>query len=384
LENNRSDFDYIILGAGASGLLLADALGRDEFFREKRILLLDKDAKNTNDRTWCFWEMGDGDFDFIVGKVWDRIYFGGQKRSKEFSIAPYRYKMIRGIDFYNHYLLRIKEYENVTFSQERVTEVLDIGNGAKVVTEQRQYTAKAVFNSIFDYKMALAQHRYPVLQQHFIGWFIKTKKPVFKEDRATFMDFSIPQKGNTRFMYVLPFSKNEGLVEYTLFSERRLPREEYEMAIKDYISHDLGCHDFEILDREEGSIPMTCYQFSENNTSHILHIGMAGGWAKPSTGYTFKSSAKKVPKVIEHLKSGKGLDKLRFRDRFWFYDMLLLDILHKENSLGQPIFESLFMKREPRDILKFLDEDTNLWQDVKVMGAPAPWPFIRALCSRIF
>ena len=145
MENNRSDFDYIILGAGASGLLLADALGRDDFFREKRILLLDKDAKNTNDRTWCFWEMGDGDFDFIVGKVWDRIYFGGQKRSKEFSIAPYRYKMIRGIDFYNHYLQRIKGYKNVTFSQERVNEVLDIGNGAKVVTEQRSVYRKGGF-----------------------------------------------------------------------------------------------------------------------------------------------------------------------------------------------------------------------------------------------
>jgi lycopene beta-cyclase len=88
--------------------------------------------------------------------------------------------------------------------------------------------------------------------------------------------------------------------------------------------------------------------------------------------------------VVEHLKSGKGLDKLSFKGRFWFYDLLLLDILHKKNSLGQPIFESLFMKREPREILRFLDEDTNLWQDIKVMCAPAPWPFIRALFNRLF
>ncbi|TFG71279.1 MAG: lycopene cyclase [Flavobacteriales bacterium] len=319
-----------------------------------------------------------------MSKTWNQIYFGGHKFSNNFLIAPYRYKMIRGIDFYTHYLERMGRYSNVTCAQEKVLEVVDMGNGAKVITGKQQYTAKAVFNSIFDYKKAKAQHKYPVLQQHFIGWFIKTKEAVFKEDIATFMDFSIPQKGNTRFMYVLPFSENEGLVEYTLFSETLLEKEEYENAIEAYIRDDLGCLEYEILDREQGSIPMTCYPFSENNTPHILHIGMAGGWAKPSTGYTFRNSAKKVPKVVEHLKSGKALDQLDFKDRFWFYDLLLLDILHKNNRLGQPIFESLFLKRKPQEILKFLDEESTIWQDMKLMGAPAPMTFIKALFNIIF
>ncbi|TFG75732.1 MAG: lycopene cyclase, partial [Flavobacteriales bacterium] len=92
--------------------MLADAMGRDDFFKEKHILLLDKDVKGNNDRTWCFWETGEGPFDAIVSKTWNQIYFGGHKFSNNFLIAPYRYKMIRGIDFYTHYLERMGRYSN--------------------------------------------------------------------------------------------------------------------------------------------------------------------------------------------------------------------------------------------------------------------------------
>ena len=49
------------------------------------------------------------------------------------------------------------------------------------------------------------------------------------------MDFSVAQKGNTRFMYVLPTSENEALLEYTLFSKDLLLKEEYEVEIQHYI-----------------------------------------------------------------------------------------------------------------------------------------------------
>ena len=359
-------------------------MGKDDFFKHKAILLLDKDAKQTNDRTWCFWEKGEGQFDTILYKTWDHIYFGGQKFSDRLSIAPYRYKMIRGIDFYDMHLEQMSSYANITFSQGYVTGIDDSGDHVIVSTETEKYTAKIVLNSIFDYKMAMAQQKYPVLQQHFIGWFIETKTTVFRPDQATFMDFSIPQKGNTRFMYLLPLSKTSALVEYTLFSEKVLPEEEYEKAISAYIENDLSTTDYKIVEKERGNIPMTCYDFSQHNSTNVLHIGTAGGWAKASTGYTFMSTTKKVPAVLKHLKSGKAMNTLRFKNKFWYYDLLLLDILSKENHLGQSIFESPFEKRKPRQIFKFLDEETNLFEDILLMNAPAPWPFIKALLGRLF
>lgn len=377
-----SNFDYIIIGAGASGLLLADAMGKDSFFSKKSILLIDKDEKKTNDRTWCFWEQGQGEFDPISHKIWNKVFFAGKKLRQSYNIAPYQYKMVQGLDFYEHYLAQMKGYANITFVHEGVTAIEQKENQALVNTNKNIYSTAQVFNSIFDYKN-FKDSKYPILQQHFVGWFVKTEEPIFKEDEATFMDFSIPQKGNTRFMYVLPFSANEALVEYTLFSSNPLPQKEYEEAIIDYLNN-ANSGNYEITDTEKGNIPMTCYDFGQHNSDHIFHIGMAGGWAKASTGYTFKKSQKNVKSLIRHLKQDKKAIDFKTKTRFWFYDLLLLDILHRNNALGQLIFESLFKKRKPQLIFKFLDEETSLFEDIYIMMAPRPWPFIKALFKRVF
>ncbi len=376
-------FDYIIIGAGAAGLMLADAMGQDIFFNDKKILLLDKDAKKTNDRTWCFWEKGPGQFDGLVYKTWGHVHFGGKNFSKQYKIAPYVYKMIRGIDFYETYKKRLNAYANISLRQETVVQAIDLGNHVTVQTGEQTYTAGKVFNSIFNYGMATHQNAYPVLQQHFKGWTIKADKPVFSSDVATYMDFSIPQKGNTRFMYVLPFSETEALVEYTLFSAELLPEGEYETAINDYLKNTLNVPGYEILEKESGSIPMTCYDFQGHHTKNIRYIGTAGGWAKPSTGYTFMSTARKIPHLLGYIKTGRSFQNLRFKNRFWYYDLLFLDVLNHNNAQGHEIFTSIFKKRTPQAIFKFLDEQTSVWEDVNYIWASPKKPFLRALFKRI-
>lgn len=379
-----SHYDYIIIGAGAAGLLLAEAMGSDSFFSNKSILVLDKDNKTKNDRTWCFWERGKGQFDDLVHKTWDNIYVGGQLFQKSTSIAPYTYKMLRGIDFYNHFLPKVKAYPNITWIQEEVLDIQERENEVLVSTTNQKFSGQTIFSSGYDPSIPLKQKNYPVLQQHFLGWQIKTDQLVFNDGEVVFMDFSVPQKGNTRFMYVLPFSENGALVEYTLFSEQLLEKNEYEEAIKTYISANYGGTKYTIEETEFGSIPMTCYPFHQLNTDRVIHIGIAGGWAKPSTGYTFYNTSRQVPKLVEHLKKGKRLSKFHQKSRFMFYDMLLLDILHRNNHLGHNIFESMFNKRKASLILKFLENETNLWEELKIVSAPKPLPFIKALFRRIF
>lgn len=377
-------YDYIIIGAGASGLLLADALGKDAFFNQKKILLLDKLDKTQNDRTWCFWEKTGGPFDKILSKSWSNIRFAGKEINLKSDLTPYHYKMLRGFDFYQHYLQRINTYTNIEFVQDQIDSTFEHESHVEVIGKQNNYLANSVFDSRFEYQKLLSQSKYPVLQQHFLGWFIKTERPVFDSKTATFMDFSILQNGNTRFMYVLPLSENEGLLEYTLFSEHPLEKEEYENAIRDYINSKLGVEAYKITEVERGNIPMTCFDFSTENTSRILKIGIAGGWAKASTGYTFFSSTKKVKQLTEFLKSNRPISKFSKKTRFWFYDLLFLDVLHKNNHLGSQVFESLFKKRSAQLVLKFLDEETTLWEELKVMWACPKMPFVKALLHRLF
>lgn len=379
-----STYDYIIIGAGASGLLLADALGRDTFFKDKSILLLDKSDKSSNDRTWCFWEKGSGPFDDILYKTWSKIHFAGKHVNRKTDIRPYSYKMVRGIDFYQHFLGNLKSYANVGFQLDDIEFIKESHDEVHIKGKKNSYSALQVFDSRFDYEKLKEESKYPVLQQHFLGWFVKTDQPVFDVETPTFMDFSIAQNGNTRFMYVLPFSKHEALVEYTLFSGKVLKKEEYENAIKDYLSETLGVGDYDITEVEQGNIPMSSYNFSKKNTSRILKIGIAGGWAKASTGYTFFNTTKRVKKLVEFLKSGVPLSKFEGKTRFWWYDLLFLDVLHQNNHLGSIVFESLFRKRKPQLILKFLDQDTNPWEELQIMWSCPKLLFTKALWNRVF
>ena len=75
---------------------------RDPHFKDKKFLLIDKASKRENDRTWCYWEKEKGFFEEIVYKQWDHISFLSPGYSSTMAIDPYKYKMIRGSDFFQY------------------------------------------------------------------------------------------------------------------------------------------------------------------------------------------------------------------------------------------------------------------------------------------
>lgn len=377
-------FDYIFTGTGLASLMTVYKMILSDNFRDKSILLLDHDSKKINDRTWCFWEKEESIWNSIISKKWDSALFANGNFKRDLALKPYQYNQIKGLDFYNFVFEEVSKHPNITFLNEKVTDINELETHVFIGTEQSRYTCNYLFNSIYTKTFALSQTKYPVLQQHFIGWFVKNDVDVFDPEQATFMDFSVEQKGNTRFMYVLPTSKTEALIEYTLFSENLLPKEKYENEIQKYLEK-LGVLHYEILEKEQGSIPMTCYPFWKKNTKRVLNIGTAGGWTKASTGYTFKNSDKKSSELVDFLQNDNPkMVVFHKKNRFWFYDLLLLDILHRHNELGSAIFSSLFRKGNPALIFKFLDEETNLIEDLQVILKCPKVPFIKALFRVIF
>jgi len=381
-------FDYIFTGTGLASLMTVYKMVMSGKFTDKSILLLDQDSKKANDRTWCFWDKNESLWNSVISKKWDLALFANENFKRDLALKPYQYNQIRGIDFYNFVFEFISKHSNITFLNEKVTDINELETHVYVGTEENRYTCNYLFNSVYTKAFAESQTKYPVLQQHFVGWFVKTETDIFNPEEVTFMDFSVEQKGNTRFMYVLPTSKTEALVEYTLFSEKLLPKEEYENEIQNYLKN-LGINQFEILEKEQGSIPMTCYPFWKKNTKRVLNIGTAGGWTKASTGYTFKNSDKKSGELVKFLQNENPNTPLIMKsfyrkNKFWFYDLLLLDILHRHNELGSSIFSSLFKKGSPVLIFKFLDEETSLLEDLQVILKCPKLPFIKALFRVIF
>ena len=374
-------YDYIILGAGASGLLIAYRMSKDIYFDNKEILIIDEVKDKGNDRTWCYWEEGIGEWDDLLTKSWTKVFFGSHSFSKTITITPFSYKMIRSENFYHKLWRSIELKPNITYIENSVTTYAELDKGVKVVTNKSTYFGLKLLNSIPNKKVYETQQEYPVLQQHFMGWFVKTKTDCFDDSIVSFMDFKIPQNSNTRFMYVLPIDKNKALFEYTLFSKDLLEHFEYEDAIKDYLNKK-KITDFEILEKENGAIPMTSFKFAELNSKSILNIGTAGGWTKASTGYTFNNTSKKTKELIAFLKTENNFTQFSKRTRFWFYDLLFLDVLANNNAKGSTIFASIFKKVDVKTIFKFLDEESTFFQDLKIILSVSPKLFIQSIFKR--
>jgi len=93
-------YNYIIAGTGAAGLSLAFYMANSSL-KNQKVLLIDRENKQKNDRTWCFWQKETSPYEEIVFHQWKNIFFRSKTFTATIPIEPYRYKMIRGEDFYH-------------------------------------------------------------------------------------------------------------------------------------------------------------------------------------------------------------------------------------------------------------------------------------------
>lgn len=372
-------YDIAIIGAGAAGLHLALAMRNDVFFDNKRILLLEKDAKEANDRTWCFWEKGAGKWDPILLKSWSKGDFFGVEKHRPLDLLPYRYKMLRGADFYRFAKSELAAAANFTWVNE---EVLDVENGVPltILGKADRYQADLVFDSRLP--KAVSNLQFPTsnatLLQHFKGWYVRTPEPCFDADRFTMMDYRIRWQDTSSFTYVLPINEREALVEFTLFNDRLLLKEDYDTMLWQYLDKVLEIRDFDILEEEFGVIPMTDYRFDKHSIGQHIRIGTAGGWMKGSSGYTFKNCERYSQCIAGNMKAGRPANEGVFSPRFHFYDSIFLGVLHQQNSIGPGVFEEMYVKNKVQDIFAFLDNESSLATDLSIILKFKKWPFIQS------
>jgi lycopene beta-cyclase len=370
-------YDLIIAGMGCAGLSLAVQLSSAGLTKNQRILLVDREYKNTNNRTWCFWESQPGFFEEIIYSAWDNAWFHCPDFSSLLHLAPYSYKMIRGLDFYEHCIKLINSDPAFEIIRSSVQSVRTVNGEAVCETDNGTYYAPFLFNSILFENPHIAQGEY-YLMQHFKGWVIRTAKPAFDPLQATLMDFRVSQDRGTTFVYVMPFSANEALVEYTLFSSTLLDDKSYENGLTDYINDRLKLSDWRILEDEHGVIPMTNHLFPRRQGS-ILNIGTAGGMTKGSSGYTFRFIQKDTAAIVDSIrKTGSPFNAYVSQPRFQWYDSVLLNILSRGTVQGAAIFADLFQNNQPQKILKFLDNETSVSEELRILLSLPQWPFMKA------
>lgn len=371
-------YDLIIAGAGCAGLSLLVRLIQSEKFAHKRILLVDKDEKKKNDRTWCFWETTPDIFEPVVHHRWNKAWFHGENYSGLLDLQPYQYKLVRGIDFYQYCFDLIRRQPNIDILFGEISEMVSNDTGTSLLINGEKYSADHIFNSILFTKPELKKKEYYLLQ-HFKGWVIETEQPVFNPEEPTLMDLTIDQQDSTTFVYIMPFSSTQALVEYTLFSENLIPAEEYDRGLRSYIEEYTRGKPYKVIEEEFGVIPMTNHRFPVQQ-NRIIHIGTAGGQTKASSGYTFRFIQKQTAAITKAMVENDHPVILPSsgKKRFDFYDSTLLYILKNKKVSGKRIFTDLFKKNEPQRVLRFLDNESSLAEELKIISSLPTGPFLAA------
>lgn len=385
----------ILAGSGLSGLTLAVELASRPFFQDQKIILIDREEKSHNDRTWCFWAKAGEPLPQVAHKIWDKCLFFGEHVEKVLDIAPYKYHMIRGLDYYNWAKSILVQYPNVQFIQANILEI-DAQNGI-VKTDSGEYQGDWVFNSArfeaggtsfavdgakWDLskpssRLSSPKAPHSFLLQHFKGWLVETPSPAFDPEAVTFMDYRLTQEDATRFVYVLPFSETQALVEFTVFSPTLYAKESYDLELKKYLSEVLKINTFQIKEEEFGVIPMTDLGLPSSGNGRLIHIGTAGGFVKASSGYAFLRTQRKIRAFVEDWeRSGIPNPSLMQSSRlFQALDSIMLRVLQEGAVSGKQFFSLLFKKLPAPLVFRFLDEDAK-WTDIlRVLSAPPTWPF---------
>ncbi|MFT6204387.1 MAG: lycopene beta-cyclase [Spirosomataceae bacterium] len=364
-------YDYVICGGGMSGLSLAYYLINSKL-KDKQILIIEPVEKDKNDRTWAFWEKGANPFEAIVYKKWDSVNFYNTDGEKQhLDIGEYRYKVIRGIDFYEFIIPKLRESERVTWVKDTVEKISDAENFTTVkTTSGKQFEASYVFDSTYKLKLNLPEN-YNLLQ-HFKGVVVQTEEPFFNPEVPDMMNFGVEQKNNEcRFIYILPFDKSTALIEYTLFSESLLTPEDYDAELKDYISNNLKLPKYQILEDEFGVIPMSDVPTEEFPSAHVIRIGTAGGYTNPATGYTFQGTQKRLRALVSQLEvTGKPQSEAGWwQKRHLLYASVLLNVIKKKRYPIGEVFGQMYAQNKPEIMFSFLDGESNIFQELKLMAS---------------
>lgn len=374
-----------------AGLSLAYYLSQSPL-RDRSILILEREAKTSNDRTWCFWDRKrvpsrserepkgvskSTPFESILFRSWDTASFHGTTYTGPIDMGAYQYKMLRGIDFYEFVQQELAKHPTIERKQATINRIKDTPQGGFVIADDEPYIADYVFDSTFLLKLDQPENHN--LLQHFKGWVIRTERACFDPQLPEIMDFRVAQHGDCRFMYVLPFDERTALVEFTLFNDKLLTSGEYEVELLQYIDQFLKPGAYQISETEQGVIPMSDEAASEVPSEHIIRIGTSGGYTKASTGYTFQRTQRYLQTIVQNLvKTGKPYRPAPwFARRFKLYDSIFLNVLEKHRHPADDIFTRVYTEN-PGRVFTFLDEETSLADELRLFTTMPFMPFLTA------
>lgn len=350
--------DVLILGGGLAGLSLAYRLAK----KGVNITLLEKRKEYVNDRTWCFWNTQDHPFEHLVEHRWHRWQIGYNGKKCSYSSPGYEYQMIPSMTFYEAMTNHLNSLPHVS---------IHMGVDVHQVVCHKTYHEAITSHGVFKAKIGYDSRPSKIessLYQHFYGWHVRLDQPAFDPSEVILMDFEGDQSKGIHFMYLLPFSPEEALIEPTFISAKPLEKSHYEQCMKDYLGKRFGINSYAIIREEKGVLPLTT-RFQQSSSPHLVCVGANGGWTRSSSGYAFLA----IQDAIEQLLQGSMKSKTYER----FLDRTFLSFINNHPGLAPQLFATLFEKNDPGSLIRFLSGRSSILETLEVISSLPKWPFLK-------
>lgn len=373
-------YDLVIVGGGLAGCLFFAAL--KHYHPHVQVLLIEKADKLAGNHTWCLHEFDIPEnskawFTPLLSQSWPHydVYFPEHSRKLN---KPYH--SIKSEDLAEKLMRYSSQYrfntEVLSATKIEDTEFigLDLGDDKKIVTSSVLFARG--WKPISDLKT--------VGWQKFVGLEVRLRDahnlvgPILKDVR-------VPQIDGYRFVYSLPFSLKEVLIEDTYYSTHPgLKVERIEKEIHEYAAR-RGWVIEEVLRKEVGALPLAMVSPKPRITDWPS-IGAESNFFNPVTGYTLPMTLRLVQALMDRssltIPSMKRVLNQEFRKeggRLRYYAMLnRMMFLASKNEQRYRLLERFYRLPEPL-IERFYSGQLTWMDQARILMGKPPVPLADAM-----
>lgn len=372
-------FDFIIVGAGCSGLSLAYEMNVKNLFNDKTCAIIDKRKEFNRDKIWSYWNIYEHSFyDCLINK-WDKFCVKKNQNEIILDCENFQYQSIDSQKFYKKILDNLNSNKNIKLILNKsVDKIYENKDEAIVQCSDEIFRTDIIFNSSLDNKTTKESE----LFQHFYGCEVVFDENVNLPEYPIIMDFNCNQDSWVHFFYTLPMGKNKIFIENTWISnEKSFAFERYIAEINYYIQNNLNYKKkYKTNYSEIGSIPM--FHFKNNmKYKKIINIGTAGNLTRKSTGYTFLNIQKSVKQIVINISKKQNIKESSVSLKYNYLDNIFIKVLLEKKGSMYEVFFDLFKKNKTKDIVKFLSNTSNWFEDLRIILSMPKLIFIKKLLN---
>jgi lycopene beta-cyclase len=373
-----NNYDFIIIGAGCSGLSLLYEMNKNNILKNKTCAIFDKRKQFSKDKIWSYWNVFEHSFSDCLLDKWDKVVVKGNEEIV-LDCKDFTYQSVDSEKFYNKILKNISDNKNIKFFLDRsVDEIIE--ENSQITIKSKNEIFKA--NLVFDSSLKNTNTNDTKIYQHFHGCEINFKESINLSKYPILMDFNCDQGSWTHFFYTLPLGDKKIFIETTWISnQQNLAKEQYISEINEYIERNLNYKkEYTIEYNETGSIPMFHFQ-PKTDYKKLIKIGTAANLTRKSTGYTFLNIQKFTKELVQKLIKNQNITNTQIQLKYNFLDSIFIKVLLDEKENMHKIFLKLFKKNKTKDIINFLSNSSNFFQDIKIILSMPKLVFIKKLLN---